>query len=290
MGEFTAVDKRARDYINSEQLLMAADVIFTEGSTAASLAGRQIEAARVAGHIANDAGQATLRKQQALAAGAAGLLAALVVLLLVPSRAADADAVPVGLGLATEAPSGPLQIEARGESPTNRPSAALRVAASLVTDLGRVRDAQDFPALLARAADMLDASGLMVWMGNAAGADLKPVLAHGYPPHVLARIPPVPRSADNAAAAAYRTGTLQIVLARPGGSAGAVVAPIISVDGCIGALSAEMRDGAEASEELQSLAAIFAAQLANVVAAAPAADVDAGPAVAATPASLVANR
>jgi hypothetical protein len=107
---------------------------------------------------------------------------------------------------------------------------------------------------------------------------------------VLARIPPVPRSADNAAAAAYRTGTLQIVLARPGGSAGAVVAPIISVDGCIGALSAEMRDGAEASEELQSLAAIFAAQLANVVAAAPAADVDAGPAVAATPASLVANR
>ena len=49
------------------------------------------------------------------------------------------------------------------------------------------------------------------------------------------------RSADNAAAAAYRTGQLQIVLARPGESNGAVVAPLLSADGCIGALSAEIR-------------------------------------------------
>jgi hypothetical protein len=290
MSEFAGIDKRARDYISSGQQLMAADVIFTEGGTAAAAAARQVDSARVAAHVANDAGQAALRKQQALALGVCALLTALVVLLLVPVRGADADVVHAGLGLDTAEPVRFSQIEARVEAPKAGPLPELKVAAALVTDLGRVRDAQDFPGLLARAAAMLDASGLMVWMGNAAGADLKPVLAHGYPPHVLARIPPVPRSADNAAAAAYRTGTLQIVLARPGGSAGAVVAPIISVDGCIGALSAEMRDGAEASEELQSLAAIFAAQLANVVAAAPAADVDAGPAVAATPASLVANR
>ena len=84
----------------------------------------------------------------------------------------------------------------------------------------------------------------------------------------------MPRSANNAAAAAYRSGTLQIVLARPGGSTGAVVAPIISVDGCIGALSAEIRGGAEMSEGVQALASIFAAQLANVVA--PEAEADAG--------------
>jgi hypothetical protein len=105
-----------------------------------------------------------------------------------------------------------------------------------------------------------------VWVGNTAGADLKPVLAHGYPPQVLARIQPVPRSAQNAAAAAYRSGTMQIVLTRPGDAAGAVVAPLISMDGCIGALSAEIRGGAETSESVQALTAILAAQLANVVA------------------------
>jgi GAF domain-containing protein len=83
----------------------------------------------------------------------------------------------------------------------------------------------------------------------------------------------VPRKADNAAAAAYRSGTLQIVLSRPGGSSGAVVAPILTADGCIGALSAEIRSGGETSEGVQALAAIFAAQLAGVLAAAPAAEV-----------------
>ena len=274
MIEFAGIDRRAGEYISSGQQLMAADVIFTEGDTAAASAARQIDTARVAAHVANDAGQAALRKQQALALGVSALLTALVVLLLVPARGADAGVVTAGLGFDTAEPTRFSQIEPTVEAPKDRSSLELKVAAALVTDFGRVRDAQDFPGLLARAADMLDASGLIVWMGNTAGADLKPVLAHGYAPQVLARIPPVPRSANNAAAAAYRSGTLQIVLARPGGSTGAVVAPIISVDGCIGALSAEIRGGAEMSEGVQALASIFAAQLANVVA--PEAEADAG--------------
>ena len=120
--------------------------------------------------------------------------------------------------------------------------------------------------ILGRAADLLDASGLMVWMGTTSGGDLRPVLAHGYSSQMLARIPPVARSADNAAAAAYRSGTLQIVLSRPGVSIGAVVAPILSADGCIGALSAEIRGGGETSELVQALAAIFASHLAGVLA------------------------
>ena len=63
------------------------------------------------------------------------------------------------------------------------------------------------------------------------------------------------------------TATLQIVAARPGSSKGALVAPVLSVDGCIGVLSAEMRNGAEASETVQAVAVIIAAQLAGVVAA-----------------------
>jgi hypothetical protein len=278
MSEFAEIDQRARDFVRSEQPLMAADVIFTEGGTAAAAAARRIEAARVAAHVAADAGQAALRKQQALALGVGALLAALVVLLLVPVQRADpvVASAGIGLGLDRAGPERFSQIEPVVEAKEARPSLELKVAAALVTDLGRVSDAQDFSGLLARVADLLDASGLIVWMGNTAGADLRPVLAHGYTSRVLARIPPVPRSANNAAAAAYRSGTLQIVLSRPGGAAGAVVAPIISVDGCIGALSAEIRGGAETSETLQALAAILAAQLANLVAPEPEAEADAG--------------
>ena len=274
MSEFAGTDKRARDYIGSGQQLMAADVIFTEGVTATVAAARQVDAARVAAHVASDAAQAALRKQQALALGVCALLTAFVVLLLVPAQ----GVVVAGRGLGTAGPGRVSEVGPTVEAPKARPSPEFRLAAALVTDLGRVRDAQDFPGLLARAADMLDASGLMVWMGNTAGVDLKPVLSHGYTPQVLARTPAVPRSANNAAAAAYRSGTLQIVLSRPGGSTGAVVAPIISVDGCIGALSAEIRGGAETSESIQALTAIIAAQLASVVA--PEADADATRAVA----------
>jgi GAF domain-containing protein len=44
-----------------------------------------------------------------------------------------------------------------------------------------------------------------------------------------------------------------------------VVAPILAADGCIGALSAEIRDGGETSDSVQALAVIFAAQLAGVL-------------------------
>ena len=54
-NEFSEVDKRARDYLQSGQLLMAGDVIFTEGGQTAASAARQVEAARLAEHQALDA-------------------------------------------------------------------------------------------------------------------------------------------------------------------------------------------------------------------------------------------
>src|SRR5207302_10044296 len=61
------------------------------------------------------------------------------------------------------------------------------------------------------------------------------------------------------------SGALQIVLTRPGTSPGAVVAPLLSPDGCIGALTAEIRDRGETSDSVQALAAIFAAQLVGML-------------------------
>jgi hypothetical protein len=97
---------------------------------------------------------------------------------------------------------------------------------------------------------------------------LRPILAHGYSDEVVARIPPIARSAPNAAAAAYRTGAIQIVTARAGSSErSALVVPVISSGGCIGALSVEMGSAASPPAATQALASILAAQLSGILAA-----------------------
>ena len=207
---------------------------------------------------------------------AVGGVAALIALALIPTgRGAEAgSASEITTSLSLSAPDTPAPVAAPAPIAASPTAAAvtLKAAADLATDFGRLRDASDLPQLLGRAADMMDASGIIVWLGNTTGADLQPVLAHGYSPQMLARIPPVPHSGNNAAAAAYRSSTLQIVMSRPGSASGAVVAPLLAPDGCIGALSAEIRGGGETSDSVQALAAIFASHLAGLLAAAPAAD------------------
>jgi len=277
MSEFDSIDKRARDYLTSGESLMAADVIFTEGGDAAATAARQVETARLAEHQALDVAEAALRKQQAVTMAVAAGLAGFIVLVLIPVPRTGASGATAGVGtsigssasLGLSGAAEPLAPVTPRTNPPIAPATVLKAAADLATDFGRLRDLSDLTRLLGRAADMMDASGVMVWMGSATGADLRPVLAHGYSAQMIARIPPVPQSGDNAAAAAYRSGTLQIVLSRPGGASGAVVAPILSAEGCIGALSAEIRGGAETSESVQALAAIFAAHLAGVLVSAP---------------------
>jgi len=277
---FGDVDKRVRDYVHDGEQFMAADVVFTEGSEAAAAAGHQVEAARVDEQRSFDAFETGQRRLQAyvLAGGAACVL--VIVALLVPRPSAQPLAVntagpaditfedPVG-SVAT----GTLLLRDTGGSHPPATDAlprdavpALRQAAALCTDFGRVNNVDELNTLLGRAADIMDASGLVIWLGSVGGPTLRPVLAHGYPAQALAQMPAVLRSADNAAAAAYRTGRFQIVLAKPGGSNGAVVAPLLTPDGCIGALTAEMKGGTETSDGAQALAAIFAAQLAAVLA------------------------
>jgi hypothetical protein len=240
---FADIEQRVREYLKTGQQLMAGDVVFTEGAQAATAAMRQVEAARQAEAREVDATVAALREQEAIALGAAAAVAALIVLVLVFVPKAKVEAADTSLSI---------------------------TPATLSTDFGRARDLDDLTRLLSRAAELMDASGLMVWMAEDVTADLRPVLAHGYGADVLERIPAMPRTADNAAAKAFRSNTLQIVLARPGKSTGAVVAPILSAAGCVGALSAEIRHGGETSETTHALATLFAAHLATIVAQAPA--------------------
>jgi hypothetical protein len=141
----------------------------------------------------------------------------------------------------------------------------LAAAARLCGDLARVNDASQLPALLAQAAELLDAAGIVLWMAGPDGTVLRPAASVGYSDHTLARMKALSGRSDNAVSVAFRQAQTEVV---PGSTErnGAVVVPIVTAGGCAGAMAAEIRHGAELSPSVQAVAAIISAQLASLVA------------------------
>src|SRR5262249_32140483 len=210
-SEFGNVDKRVRDYLNADESLMASDVVFSEGSAAAGRASTQVETARIAEHQAFDADEATLRRLEAYAIGGASGLSGLILAILGLTRGpqtqtpaavrGEAETPDVRDELPLREPAGSLgRIAAQPPAPrppvpvpaNPAPSVlALKAAADLCTEFGRIHDLAELKTLLGRAARLMDASGLVVWLGSAAGIDLQPVLAYGYSDQVLSLMRPV---------------------------------------------------------------------------------------------------
>jgi hypothetical protein len=142
----------------------------------------------------------------------------------------------------------------------------LGAAADVCVAISRMTASAELPALLARAASVLDASGVIVWVGG--DEELFAAAAHGYDPDVIARLGSIGKSADNATAASWRSGEVRVV---PGDiiSDGAIVAPMLRPDGCIGVLAAEVHHGRETDAATRAVTVMMAAQLATVVAASP---------------------
>jgi hypothetical protein len=274
-SEFRSIDQRAREYLETGMPVMAGDVILSDGGEAATALLGHVNTARAAERQAAAAVEIAQRMREAVAVGGAAGIAFLAILLLIPRTGAastlttpentDGSTTPLhgGLGLRTAPDSTQSYAGARAFG------SSLRAVSRLCTDFGRVSDIEELKSLLGEAAGLMEANGLLVWVGSADGSELLPALAHGYAPEMLARIPALRRSSDNAAAAAFRTGKLQIVLAHEGSASGAIVAPMLSSRGCVGVVSAETPRGAETSESLQAMAAIFAAQLAGVLQTTP---------------------
>jgi hypothetical protein len=125
-------------------------------------------------------------------------------------------------------------------------------------------DSEQLPSLLDRASTLLDARGIILWIADPDGRELNPIVAHGYPAQLVNRLGTIPRDAQNATAAAFRTSLLQTV--NPdGGSTGAIAAPLVTAGGCVGVMAAELRRGADNAESRLAAAAIVAAQLATLV-------------------------
>jgi hypothetical protein len=136
--------------------------------------------------------------------------------------------------------------------------------ASLCVDLARVSDTRALPSLLDRAASILDASGIILWIADPDGRELNPIFAQGYPQQLINRLGTIPRDAENATAAAFRTSLLQTVRADEI-SPGAIAAPLVTSGGCVGVMAAEVRHDSERHETMLAAATIVAAQLATLV-------------------------
>ncbi len=144
------------------------------------------------------------------------------------------------------------------------PDIDLLAVADLCTEFGRVEHAQDVQPLLQKAAGILDAVGLVVWVWDSVASGLRPVLAHGYSDKVLAQLPTLRRDADNATAAAFRSGQVCVIKGRPDAS-GALVVPLLTPAGCAGVFAIELQHGAEQTPLVAAVVTIFAAQLAQLV-------------------------
>lgn len=131
-------------------------------------------------------------------------------------------------------------------------------ASKICTELGRVDDIDQVPALLRDAARILGARGLIVWVWNGAAEELRPVVVHGYPAKVRARLRGVSADADNVTAAAYRASS-------PLAVNGALAVPLLAPAGCAGVLAVEVPAGAEEDAQVRAVATFFAAMLAQLV-------------------------
>ncbi len=256
------LDSRAREFVQGGTSLLAGDMIFSDGLEQTTTASTQLTTALNEELRARHGATAgLLGRQVAIAGVTAGTMIVLLIALVVTSSA-QAQVPEPEVGLA------PPIDPARFETPLPRAKPAvtpkLITTAHLCGELARVSDSEQLPTLLMRASKVLDASGIIVWVAEPARNCLRPALSHGYEDKVISRMGNIHRDANNAAAAAYRSAEIRTV-AGDAITNGALVVPLMTSDGCVGVLSAEMKCGGEKDESSQALATIFAAQLAMLV-------------------------
>jgi hypothetical protein len=257
------VDGRARENIRAGLDLMAADLLFTETTRTRQMLREQLRALRLAeSNAVADARATDLRQAWTVLAGVAMLFAwALLRSARRPTRVEE----PADASLAAaESDHVPLN-----SAPRPGPVASIDLAetAAVCTAISRLQTESDLQPLLLRTSNVLKASGVVVWM--AAGEEMFPVAWHGYDSKHLSQLGPIGHSSLNAAAEAWRTGTLQSVPAAAG-SRSAIVVPLLGIERCIGVLALEVAPGLEADATTQAATTLIAAQLSTVLGGWPA--------------------
>ena len=279
--DFEQMDRRARDYARGGQRLLASDLVFSDGIEKMDAAVAALDRARTSERAAVDDALAQTRRAELTAVAGAAIAGLMIVFLLAPlprqePAAPPAQAVTRDAAPAIETPARklapavapPAAVPSRLPQPAapkpQRPAIDLAGIAALCTDLARVIDTQALPPALERAARLLNASGVVIWVADPDGRELTAVIAHGYPQNLVSRLGTIARDAENATAAAFRTGLVQTVKS-DAVSHGAIAAPLVTPAGPVGVMAAEVLNDGERNEATRAAAAIVAAQLATLV-------------------------
>ena len=301
VADIREMDEDAREHIGSDQPLAASDLIFTEGFELVDLATAQVQAALQVERTTRLGVMRVARSTQATMMWTVAVVIILSMLVLAPLHVsseaydptADSDEYrvpePSGLSLLSldnDSAGEALDRSGRGdlgeaagsmtpaagdagpdpvrESPDEEPAPDLGAVAALCTDFGNLTNQGQLSDLLARTAALMNATGLIIWVSNENARTLQPALGHGYPPGTLERIGSIPQVGDNPTSAAFTTNRIQVVESSDADT-GALAAPLMVADRCIGVLSAELRDDWESSDAVQATASILAAQLAPLL-------------------------
>jgi len=264
LATLSDVDVRAQEHLRLGQELMAADLLSSDGRSADEAVATNLRVLRAAENDGFATSRAAAFDSLWTIAGSVAALWILGLILLVRQPAVVLREEPVSV------PS-PHTLLAPTDTPREAlasTSLDLQKAADVCTAIGQLTNADDLPRLLQQAAAVLNASGVVVWM--AAGEELFAAAAFGYPAEVMRKLGPINRAAVNATAAAWRNGTLQVVSGSLA-ERGALAAPMLGPERCIGVLAVEVGVGQEAEAATRAVTSLLAAQLAAALAGWPAA-------------------
>jgi hypothetical protein len=276
LKDLKSIDARARSDVNGDHKYEASDRLFTDTREANERIAAELGDARASLQLASASRVARVSRMRLGMNGVAMIFALAVALFFWRARRPEA-VVPVAipdvqpargseLSLKLNAEIGPLAPVRTAEPPPPPPRAVnLGDAAELCVDLARVIDSRDVPALLARAAGVLGAKGVILWMSDSGGALLRPSLAHGYSDRVLMKMGVLQVDGDNATSLAFRSLRGQSVNGAASSQPGAIAVPLVTPTGCVGVLAAEV-NRQRPSPDTVEMARIIAAQLATLVA------------------------
>ena len=261
--------KRAEENFRAGHELMAADLVQDEGRPGAEAMRAAVLEWRAAEASAADAVRARLFQQLWSVLGGTAALWGIGVLLLAP-RKAPAPLAPSSPALVVEpAADAPLSLSVREVPvpdlpvPAPTPYLPLDPAAALCTDIARADTAAALDALVDRAASMLGAAGIVIWLKGPQD-ELVPAVVHGYGPEAHARIGGLPLSDANLTTRAWHSGVLQSAAGEGRGRA-ALAAPLFQGAQPTGVFAVELASGSESSAEIRALTGILAAQFAGAV-------------------------
>lgn len=281
VDQLAAAERRTRDYARRGETLLAGDVVFTEVRELMSASIEQIQTTRNTLAASHDRRVASLRRDQAILAGTAGVTWIVIALLLLPPAKAEPVKDPHAWRdelaqtikkpvlkepertkplepLAPLAPLAPLE-----PLPPSVTVRALLEVGEICSDMSTLADTGALSGALDRAAAALNASGVIIWITSNDGNTLSPVASHGFDQKLVTRIGRIPCDSANLTAAAFRENVPRVSAATATAPA-ALAVTLCGPTGPVGVLSVELKPDVPADDARVALATIFAAQLATL--------------------------